>query len=127
MLKPIIPGDHPRASELSALRNELERRWCAETSFWPDGWTAKRPSFGQCAVTALIVYDRFGGEILRTVNEDVLHYWNRVDGIDIDLTRDQFDSWAPADEIVSVERDFVGASGPTIAARHRRLAASLGD
>ena len=75
----------------------------------------------------MIVHDRFGGEIFRTVNQGVLHYWNSVDGIDVDLTRDQFDTWAPEDETVTVDRDSVGSSGPTIAARHRRLSANLGN
>ncbi len=75
----------------------------------------------------MIVHDRFGGEMLRTVNQGALHYWNRVDGIDVDLTRDQFDAWAPEDEIVTVDRDYVGSSGPTIAARHGRLTAALGN
>lgn len=126
MLEPILPCDHPRGPELTALRTELQRRWCAETSFWPDEWTPDRPSFGQCAVTALIVRDRFGGEVLRTVNEGAIHYWNRVDDIDVDLTRDQFDTWAPEDEVVTVDRDDVRGSGPSIAARHSRLTAALG-
>ena len=95
MLEPIIPHDHPRGPELAALRTELQRHWGAETSFWPDEWTPDRASFGQCAVTAMIVHDRFGGEVRRAVNEGVIHYWNRIDGVDVDLTRDQFDSWAP--------------------------------
>ena len=125
MLEPIIPIDHPRGSELAALRAQLQRRWCAEISFWPDQWTPDKPSIGQCAVTAMIVHDRFGGEILRTVNEGVVHYWNRVDDVAVDLTRDQFDSWAPADEIVAVDPHHIGTSGPTIAARHSRLSAAL--
>jgi hypothetical protein len=126
MLKPIIPPDHPRGPELAALHIELQRHWCADTSFWPNGWTTDRPSFGQCAVTAMIVHDRFGGEMLRTVNQGVIHYWNRVDDVDIDLTRDQFDTWDPDDEIVAVDPAQVGSSGPSIAARHSLLAAALG-
>jgi hypothetical protein len=57
----------------------------------------------------MIVHDRFGGEMLRTVNQGVLHYWNRVDGTDVDLTREQFDTWFPDDEIVTVDRDDVGS------------------
>ena len=74
----------------------------------------------------MIVHDRFGGEMLRTVNEGVIHYWNRVDDVDVDLTRDQFDTWAPEDGIVAVDPDCVGSSGPSIAARHNRLTAALG-
>jgi hypothetical protein len=58
--------------------------------------------------------------MLRTVNEGVIHCWNRVDDIEIDLTHDQFDTWAPEDGIVAVDPDYVGPSGPSISARHRR-------
>ena len=72
MLEPFISSDHPGRRELAALRAELEDCWCADTSFWPELWTTAHPSVGQCAVTALVVSDRFGGEILRTVNQDVV-------------------------------------------------------
>jgi hypothetical protein len=42
----------------------------------------------------MIVYDHFGGEIVRTVNHGVLHQWNVVDGVD-DFTHDPFATWAP--------------------------------
>jgi hypothetical protein len=122
VLEPVIPSEHPHGRDLATLRSELERCWCAETSFWPQEWTPARPSLGQCAVTALILHDRFGGEICRTTNQGVLHYWNRVDGIEVDLTRDQFEAWAPEEAVVTVDRDDLAASGPTLAARHRRLA-----
>lgn len=125
VLEPVIPADHPRRTDLSALRRELERHWSVDTSFSPDKWTPNRPSVGQCAVTSMIVHDRFGGEMLRSVNEGVMHYWNRIDGVDVDLTRDQFDTWAPTQEIAIVDREDVSASGPTLADRHRRLAAAL--
>ncbi len=73
----------------------------------------------------MIVQDHFGGEMLRTVNQGVLHYWNQVDGVDVDLTRDQFEQWAPEAEIVTVDRDEVESSGPALAARHRPLVAAL--
>jgi hypothetical protein len=107
------------------LRVELERCWCAGTSFWPQEWTPTRPSLGQCAVTALVVFDRFDGEICRTSNQGVLHYWNRLNGVEVDLSRDQFDVWAPEDVVVTVERDDLAVSGPTLAARHRQLVGLL--
>jgi len=46
---------------------------------------------GQCAVTALIVQDFFGGDLLRAAVGESSHYWNRTsDHGEIDLTRDQF-------------------------------------
>ena len=49
------------------------------------------PTFGQCAVTAMLVYDMFGGTIHRIKIDGSTHYFNRIDNHYIDLTRDQFD------------------------------------
>lgn len=88
------------------LRHFLAMSWSASTSAAPDEWTPTKPSLGQCAVTALIVQDEFGGGLLRTVNAGVSHYWNRLpSGQEVDLTRDQFDEWAPS-EIVVREREY---------------------
>lgn len=125
VLDPVMPSGHPRGRDLASFRAELERCWCAETSFWPREWTSARPSVGQCAVTALVVHDRFGGEIYRTINQGLMHYWNRVDGVEVDLTRDQFEVWAPEEAVVTVDRDELAGSGPTLAVRHRRLAGLL--
>ena len=125
MLEPVIPTNHPHRPHLAALRGELEQRWCAETSFWPEEWTSERPSVGQCAVTAMLVWDRFGGEMLRTVNQGVPHYWNRLKGVEVDLTRDQYDVWAPEEEVVVADRYEVESSGPTLEARYRRLVSSV--
>ena len=111
VLEPVIPSDHRDGVALARLRRELQQHWRADTSFWPDAWTPDRPSFGQCAVTALLVHDRFGGELLRTMNQGVLHYWNRLDGVDVDLTRDQFEVWAPEHQVTAVGRAIpLGAS-----------------
>lgn len=125
MLEPVIPDDHPNGRDLATLRVELEKYWCAETSFWPEEWTSARPSFGQCAVTALILHDRFGGEICRTSNQGVLHYWNRLDATEVDLTRDQFEQWSPEEPVITISRSALAASGPTLASRHQRLTALL--
>ena len=125
MLEPVIPSDHPGRRELVALRVELESCWCADTSFWPELWTPAHPSVGQCAVTALVVSDRFGGEILRTVNQDVVHYWNRLSGVDVDLTRDQFERWSPQEDLAEISHAELASSGPTLGPRYQRLAAAL--
>jgi hypothetical protein len=60
-------------------------------------WSPERPARGQCAVTALVVQDLLGGELLlaEVRNADGsrqgVHYWNRLaGGLEVDLTRDQF-------------------------------------
>lgn len=76
-----------------ALASRVRAAWSADTLADPR-WTSSTPSLGQCAVTALVVQDELGGELLRAVVDGVSHYWNRLpDGSELDLTRDQFPVW----------------------------------
>jgi hypothetical protein len=73
------------------LRTILERAWSAETSADAEGWSPKNPAWGQCAVTALLVQELYGGSLLRTKVGNISHYWNLLpSGEEVDLTRDQF-------------------------------------
>jgi hypothetical protein len=68
----------------------------------PD-WHAGNPARGQCGVTALVLHDLFGGELMlgevRVAGERTgAHYWNRFGaGLEVDLTRGQF---RPDEEVV---------------------------
>ena len=68
---------------LRMLRELLVRVW----NVWNEG-----KNDGQCYITALVVQDFFGGEILRCVlnKKGDTHYWNIIDGVGVDLTSDQF-------------------------------------
>ena len=72
------------------VRNALERSWSAETSvcYSPDAYA----SYGQCAQTAIVIQERFGGEIMRTTGWHGLgnHFYNRIEGERVDFTADQF-------------------------------------
>lgn len=108
----ILTGGVDRLVE---LRARLETVWSADTSASPDRWTPQRSSLGQCAITALLVQDLFGGVLLRSVNEGDSHYWNRLDdGAEVDLTRDQFETWAPTEEVVVRERSYLEGSELTM-------------
>ncbi len=83
-------------SHSSSWNNAFRVSWACDTSEGPDEWTATNPAHGQCGVTALVIRDLLGGEILAA---NVLlngkrvdrHAWNRLpSGLEIDLTRDQF-------------------------------------
>ncbi|OHA48911.1 MAG: hypothetical protein A2806_04430 [Candidatus Terrybacteria bacterium RIFCSPHIGHO2_01_FULL_48_17] len=83
--------------EFKELGILLERAWSRATSADPHNWSRKNPAWGQCAVTACIVQDQFGGTLLRVnvfvpeVSEPISHYFNQLpDGSVIDLTRKQF-------------------------------------
>lgn len=91
---------------LRFLRSDLELVWCEETS--AGGFEEFRRSRGQCAVTALLVQERFGGDLLRVVTPEGSHYFNRLpDGREVDLTRDQFDAWLPSGPPEVRSREYV--------------------
>ena len=71
---------------VAAYVGDVQRRTSAD----PEGWSPHNRPWGQCAVTALVVQDRFGGELLRARVDGVSHYWNRLpDGSELDLTRER--------------------------------------
>ena len=83
--------------KLSKLEEALRESWDRETCYQGcvDGWTPNNPAWGQCAVTALIVQDYLGGEVVWTFalfpdRKTVSHYFNKIDGNEIDLTYSQF-------------------------------------
>ncbi|MFD3326896.1 hypothetical protein [Streptomyces sp. NPDC058701] len=59
-------------------------------------WSPDRPARDQCGVTAMVLNDLLGGQLIRgEVHVDGVrtdyHWWNRLGpGLDIDLTREQF-------------------------------------
>ncbi|MET0909926.1 MAG: hypothetical protein ABWZ99_10675 [Ilumatobacteraceae bacterium] len=82
---------------LDTLRTAIEASWARDTSDDPDNWTSDVPSFGQCAVTSLVVRDYVGGEVriarVFSNGEAVdMHCWLELpDGDVIDWTTEQFD------------------------------------
>ncbi|WND40538.1 hypothetical protein RI578_39105 [Streptomyces sp. BB1-1-1] len=78
----------------------LRTSWAAYTCSPDDlaraGWQPGNPAWGHCDVTALIVNDIFGGDLM--VGEvhcsgepQGFHWWNRLpSGVELDLTREQF-------------------------------------
>ncbi|MDX6666145.1 MAG: hypothetical protein QOG68_2351 [Solirubrobacteraceae bacterium] len=79
---------------LAELETAIRAAWDRDTSDDPDEWTPEWPTRGQCAVTAHVVRELFGGEILvarvtPSINEH--HLWNRLpSGVELDLTLEQF-------------------------------------
>jgi hypothetical protein len=65
----------------------LRRAWSHETGA---KWREDNPACGQCSVTALVVQDVFGGEILTTRIGGAWHFYNQINGSRFDLTESQF-------------------------------------
>ena len=72
----------------------IDGSWSAETSSSRE-WSRENRSLGQCAVTACVIQDYLGGDILNTVatlpdGTTDSHYYNSIDDEEIDRTRGQF-------------------------------------
>lgn len=84
------------AVTLAELEAAIRSSWSRETSEVPDEWSEENPAWGNCAVTALVVRDYLGGELViaGVVRDGVRvdrHVWNVLpSGLAVDLSRDQF-------------------------------------
>ncbi|AEM84258.1 YunG family protein [Streptomyces violaceusniger] len=80
----------------SALRASWAADTCSPDDLARSGWQPENPAWGHCDITALIVNDVFGGDLMAgEVHSDGVqhgfHMWNRLASrIEIDLTREQF-------------------------------------
>jgi uncharacterized protein (DUF952 family) len=123
---------------LTEIERVIRASWSRETCDPVDFavWSPENPSRGQCAVTALVVQDLCGGELLlaevhfRDGSRQGLHYWNRLGGgVELDLTRAQFapDEAVQAPEPVERPTDLSrGRLYPQYQALSRVVRAGLG-
>jgi hypothetical protein len=84
------------------LYQRLRQAWSIETS---SKWLSHNPASGQCGVTALVVQDILGGEILKTDIDGAWHFYNRIDERRVDFTMGQFDSPIAYDDHLSSRHD----------------------
>ncbi|MGW9030780.1 YunG family protein [Streptomyces sp. NPDC055722] len=94
------------------LDRALRAGWAADTCSPDDqaNWQQSNPAWGHCDITALIVNDVFGGDLM--VGEVHLegtqhgfHWWNRLpSGVELDLTREQFQRGQTITAVRVVER-----------------------
>ncbi|MDQ0985307.1 hypothetical protein [Streptomyces sp. V2I9] len=83
---------------LTDIEQAVRSSWSAETCTpeYRDRWSPDHPARDQCGVTAMVLNDLLGGELIRgEVHVDGVrtdfHWWNRLGrGVEIDLTREQF-------------------------------------
>lgn len=89
---------------LIEAREKLELAWCIETSYCPEDYDQYDPAWGQCAVTTCLLHEWFGGKMMKgwAINQyfKTRHYWNRIHGLDIDLTWRQFQTGT---RLISIE------------------------
>lgn len=83
---------------LADVERAVRLSWDADTCDPADrpDWRPENPARGQCGVTALVLHDLFGGDLVlgevRVAGERTgVHYWNSFNaGLQVDLTRGQF-------------------------------------
>ncbi|OLO26574.1 hypothetical protein BTA37_27635 [Priestia megaterium] len=80
------------------VRDALYKSWSLESS---SKWMRKNPAIGQCGVTALVVNDLFGGEIVKTMCTGDWHFYNKLNGVRYDFTEEQFSEAIKYDDIPS--------------------------
>jgi hypothetical protein len=115
-------------TELDAI---IRRAGAKDTSDDPDEWSQSNSARGQCGVTAMVIYELFGGVLLTS---DVLrdgvrvetHHWNRLpSGLEIDLTREQFRNGETFGEPQVIDPATRRAPKPDYLRRIRLLAARV--
>lgn len=81
------------------LDRALRASWAADTASPDDvdDWHPDNPSWGHCDVTALVVQDLLGGEMVMAEvyvadgSQRGYHWWNKLaSGLELDLTLEQF-------------------------------------
>ncbi|MFC1686864.1 hypothetical protein ACFL0E_00720 [Nanoarchaeota archaeon] len=96
--------------KLSDLEKAITYSWYKDTSADSENWSNENQSYGQCAVTALIVQDYLGGKIVNSLvdvgERKESHYFNNINGTEIDLTGDQFPEGTVIPEGVDKKKDF---------------------
>jgi len=97
-----------RPVTLNDLEAALATAWARETSADPEGWREENRAWGQCAVTALLVQDVYGGEIRRGEVGSISHYWNVLpSGNEVDLTKQQFGPDVEIDNVQLRTREYL--------------------
>ena len=114
-----IKSGNSNLQTIDDLYNILRECWCKETAYpsCQAEWVPNDPSYGQCAITAMLVYDMFGGTIHRIrVSGGGTHYFNKINGQYLDLTIEQFDlynipvNYEPNEEM---DRKYCGKNADT--------------
>jgi hypothetical protein len=114
-------GVEPETNVSARLAGVLRRSWSRDTSYDPLSWCPENSAWGQCAVTALVLQDLLGGDLMFGEVNGFQHYWNRLPGnSEVDLTLQQFESVDRIEHRRKADRAYV-LSFPDTRRRYRKL------
>lgn len=116
-----INKEYEKIKTLNDLFEVLLKAWEKNTAYpsSQDDYEKDNDStYGQCAITATLVYDLFGGTIHKIrVNGGGTHYFNKINEHYIDLTRDQFDLYnidIKYEPNETIDREYCGKNDDTL-------------
>lgn len=92
ILRTYYKRTHTRS--LLELKHFLYSSYQKDTAYLSciDEWSLSNPTRGHCAIVSMLVYEYFGGVIYKGYNplKCEWHYWNVIDGVTYDFTREQY-------------------------------------
>lgn len=92
-----LKPNNDKIKTIGDLYNILQKCWSKETAYpsCQKDWVNSDKSYGQCAITAMIVNDMFGGTIHKIKTQPSgTHYFNKIENQYLDLTSEQFDLYS---------------------------------
>lgn len=92
-----------------ALARMLPECWSRASS---SKWRTENPAAGQCSVTAILVQELLGGDILKTRVGADWHFYNLLDGVRRDFTESQFALPITYDDTPSDRADALTDTSP---------------
>jgi len=113
-------------AEIQRITDAIAACW-SEATCAPGQWNPELPAQGQCEVSSFVAWTHLGGslvlgKVFRNGEFQEHHYWNRLDGVDLDLTNEQFGAEHRIDEVMAMNADAVRVKRPDI---HEELAARI--
>jgi len=100
---------HQNAWTPSRFYEALRASWSVDTG---GKWFASNPARGQCSVTALVVQDILGGDILKTDVGGYWHFYNQIAARRWDLTMGQFETPIRYDDLSSTREEALSDTSP---------------
>ncbi len=102
------PSSQITENDIDKLTRVLSKAWSLETASPKSRpkWSIDNKALGQCTVTALVVNDLFGGDIIYDTENN--HMWNLLpDGTEQDFSREQFEGEVNFNHGLAVTRDEI--------------------
>jgi hypothetical protein len=121
MNHPSTPRRHDmdKSQLMTHLQGVLLQAWSLASS---SKWVPDNPALGQCGVTALVVHDLLGGDILSTQIPGGPHFYNRIEGKRYDFTESQFDRPIVYEDVLSSRQEaFSDTTGTQYNALKRKV------